>query len=160
MCLSLDEFLPLGLDLGELLILAVLLELIESVLLACVLLDLAFLLELLLPLPLLVRQEIRIGLLECLLDLLLDPLAFSLLLGLPRELLLDLPLNEVTLKFLLLQTLDVTHLKLVQLFTNGLDVLLLAIKLCYQLCLHFLVISFHLSTIEFFPFFFQSLFMV
>ena len=87
-------------------------------------------------------------------------LTFLLFLGLPEHLFVYLPVDEISLKPLLLYALDVVHLELVELLTDGLDVLLLPVELRDQLALHLLVIRLHLRTVQLLPFLLKLLFMI
>ncbi len=47
-----------------------------------------------------------------------------------------------------------------ELLADGLGVLLLAVKLSYQLPLHLLIVGLHLSAVKFFPFLLKSILMI
>lgn len=158
--LPLNQLLPLRLLLRELQILPVLLQLVHLLLLRRVDLDPLLLLQLHLPLPLLVRQQLRVCPTEGLLLLLLLVLTLPFLLSLSLELLFDLPVDEVGLESLLLDALDVVHLELVELLGDRLGVLLLPIELRYQLRLHLLIVRLHLRPVKLLPFLLESLFMI
>ena len=72
---------------------------------------------------------------------------------------MHLPVDEVSLEPLLLESLDVVHLELVELLADGLRVLLLPVVLRYQLRLHLLVISLHLRAVQLLPLFLNLLVM-
>ncbi len=149
--LALDQALAGLLLFPEFLLLLVLLQLVESRLLTGVLLYLGLFLLLLLgelgllDLKLLVCLSEGLHLLERLL------LALGLLVGLARQLFLDLAVDELGLEDLVLHPLDILHLELVQLLVDDLCVGHLALVLVNQLLLDLLVEGLHLGVVKLQP---------